>query len=267
EKPAEAPPKRGRGKKQTTDTAPEPDPKTARGRRGKVTVDQQDAEPEQTVPEAPKTRGRPKKSATVPKEKTEDKPAKRGRGKATKTELEIEKVPVKQIAETAKKAYWLMKAEPESRLENGVDVKFSIDDLAARAEPEPWDGVRNHVAKKNMQAMQKGDLAFFYHSSCKEPGVVGIMEIVEGPQPDESAFDPNHPYYDPKSKRERPTWFCVKVAFRSKFTNPERVTLSKLKELKGQGGTPVDNIQLLTTTRLSVTRVLPHEWEYILGLA
>jgi hypothetical protein len=36
--------------------------------------------------------------------------------------------------------YWLMKAEPESRIENGVDVKFSIDDLAAKSEPEPWDG-------------------------------------------------------------------------------------------------------------------------------
>jgi predicted RNA-binding protein with PUA-like domain len=36
--------------------------------------------------------------------------------------------------------YWLMKAEPETRLENGHDVRFSIDDLASKSEPEPWDG-------------------------------------------------------------------------------------------------------------------------------
>lgn len=74
--------------------------------------------------------------------------------------------------------YWLMKAEPNSRLENGVDVKFSIDDLAAKSEPETWDGIRNHVAKNNILAMRKGDLAFFYHSNCKVPAIVGIMEIV-----------------------------------------------------------------------------------------
>jgi hypothetical protein len=41
---------------------------------------------------------------------------------------------------STEKTYWLLKAEPESRIENGVDVKFSIDDLAAKTEPEPWDG-------------------------------------------------------------------------------------------------------------------------------
>jgi hypothetical protein len=75
--------------------------------------------------------------------------------------------------------YWLMKAEPESRIENGVDVKFSIDDLRARgAGGEAWDGVRNYGARNNMRAMRKGDFAFFYHSSCKVPGIVGVMEIV-----------------------------------------------------------------------------------------
>lgn len=37
--------------------------------------------------------------------------------------------------------YWLMKAEPESRIEKGHDVKFSIDDLMAKTEPEAWDGM------------------------------------------------------------------------------------------------------------------------------
>jgi len=75
--------------------------------------------------------------------------------------------------------YWLMKAEPNSRIENGVDVKFSIDDLAAVTEPEPWEGVRNYVARNNMMAMKQGELAFFYHSNCKVPGIAGIMEVVQ----------------------------------------------------------------------------------------
>ena len=98
-------------------------------------------------------------------------------------------------AEDDDKQYWLMKAEPDSRIEKGVDVKFSIDDLMNATEPERWDGglatnktflvtdgfsgVRNPMARNNMRAMKKGDLAFFYHSSCKKPGVAGIMEIVE----------------------------------------------------------------------------------------
>lgn len=65
------------------------------------------------------------------------------------------------------RAYWLMKAEPNTRLENGVDIRFSIDDLASKTKPEPWDGIRNHVAKNNLLAMRKGDYAFFYHSNCK----------------------------------------------------------------------------------------------------
>ena len=94
--------------------------------------------------------------------------------------------------------YWLMKAEPGSRIEKGKDVKFSIDDLQAATSPEPWDGVRNlegeamnesricnrryqltGTARNHMRAMTKGDLAFFYHSNCKVPGIVGIMEIVQ----------------------------------------------------------------------------------------
>ena len=73
--------------------------------------------------------------------------------------------------------YWLMKAEPESRIEKGVDVKFGIDDLM-KVDMEGWDGVRNAVARSNMRQMLKGDLAFFYHSNCKKPGIAGIMEVV-----------------------------------------------------------------------------------------
>ena len=79
-------------------------------------------------------------------------------------------------------SFWLMKAEPDSRIEknangNDVDVKFTIDMLRDCAEPEPWDGIRNPQARNNLKAMKTGDLAFFYESNCKKPGVVGIMEV------------------------------------------------------------------------------------------
>lgn len=47
---------------------------------------------------------------------------------------------VEPVQTSSDKQYWLLKAEPETRLENGVDVRFSIDDLAAKTTPEPWDG-------------------------------------------------------------------------------------------------------------------------------
>ena len=74
-----------------------------------------------------------------------------------------------------------MKSEPESRFENGIDVKFGIEDL--KSEPEQiacWDGVRNYQARNFMRDdMKLGDKAFFYHSNCKEPGIAGIVEIVK----------------------------------------------------------------------------------------
>ncbi|KAF2400309.1 DUF55-domain-containing protein [Trichodelitschia bisporula] len=160
--------------------------------------------------------------------------------------------------------YWLMKAEPNSRIEKGIDVKFSIDDLAAKTEPETWDGIRNHVAKNNLLAMKKGDLAFFYHSNCKVPGVVGIMEIVGEAQVDETAWDPKSPYYDPKCSSDKPKWFCPLVEFRKKFNTI--VTLETLKK-ECQPGTPLANIQLLKLSRLSVSKVSRDEWDHIIKLA
>ncbi|QGA20289.1 hypothetical protein EYB26_007991 [Talaromyces marneffei] len=161
------------------------------------------------------------------------------------------------------KSYWLMKAEPESRIVKGVDVKFSIDDLRATREPEPWDGVRNSVARNNMRAMKQGDYAFFYHSSCKVPGIVGQMEIVKEHSVDESAFDPAHPYYDEKSSRENPKWECVHVEFRRKFD--QTLTLETLKSY-GFPGQPLENMQTLRQSRVSVSRVSPQEWNFIMGL-
>lgn len=69
---------------------------------------------------------------------------------------------------------WLMKSEPESRMEKGVDVKFGLEDL--KKEPNQtayWDGVRNYAARNHMVSMKLGQKAFFYHSNTKVPGIAG----------------------------------------------------------------------------------------------
>lgn len=170
---------------------------------------------------------------------------------------------VEPVQTSSDKQYWLLKAEPETRLENGVDVRFSIDDLAAKTTPEPWDGIRNYAARNNLRAMKKGDMAFFYHSNCKEPGIVGIMEIVQEHSPDLSAHDPKAPYYDPKSKQSDPKWSVVHVEFRRKFKVP--ITLKELREMGTAG--PLENMQLLKQSRLSVSRVRAEEWEHLLHVA
>ena len=75
-------------------------------------------------------------------------------------------------------AYWLMKSEP--------DV-YSIHDLA-RDNTELWDGVRNYQARNFLTSMAVGDLAFFYHSNTKPPGIVGLAKIVEA-----NVVDPTRP--------------------------------------------------------------------------
>ncbi|KAF4981532.1 hypothetical protein FZEAL_2681 [Fusarium zealandicum] len=160
--------------------------------------------------------------------------------------------------------YWLMKAEPESRFENGIDVKFSIDDLRDKDEPEGWDGIRAYAARNNMRNMNAHDLAFFYASNCKEPGIVGVMEIVKEFSEDVSARRPGAPYYDPKSTKEKPRWDLVHVEFRKKFAVP--IYLKELREL-GKPGQSLENMQLLKQSRLSVSRVSSEEWQTLCDLA
>lgn len=113
-----------------------------------------------------------------------------------------------------------------------------------------------------MRAMRRGDLAFFYHSNCKVPGVVGVMRIVEEHSIDESAFDPDHPYYDPKSTdRSNPKWELVKVEFVKKFDN--MMTLRELRSYAAEGGA-LEKMQMLKQSRLSVSRVELPEWKFIL---
>ncbi|CAD0110635.1 unnamed protein product [Aureobasidium uvarum] len=167
----------------------------------------------------------------------------------------------------ADRSYWLMKAEPESRIEknaNGddVDVKFTIDDLRSRAEPEPWEGIRNAQAQNNMKAMKVGDLAFFYESNCKKPGVVGIMEIVTEASPDPNAFDKSSAYYDPKSDPAKPKWMLVHVEFRRKFS--EKFTLKDLQKFSQPGGALAE-MEVFKQSRLSVTKVTKPQWDFIMS--
>lgn len=148
--------------------------------------------------------------------------------------------------------YWLMKSEPG---------EFSIDDLQ-RVQVEPWDGIRNYQARNFIRdQMAIGDRAFFYHSSCKVPGVVGTMEIASTAYPDETAFDPQNAHYDAKSKRDSPTWLLVDVRFVSKFAHP--VTLQHLR-----AETALADMQLLKRgNRLSIMPITSQHWQHILQLS
>ena len=149
--------------------------------------------------------------------------------------------------------YWLMKSEP--------DV-FGIDDLAAQPrKTEHWDGVRNYQARNMMRdEMQKGDQVFFYHSNCKEPGIVGIAEVVKEGYPDHTAFDPKEKYYDPKSDPENPRWYMVDIRFVRKFDRT--ISLQELKQEKA-----LDGMKLLQRgNRLSVMPVEKKQWQHILKM-
>jgi predicted RNA-binding protein with PUA-like domain len=150
-------------------------------------------------------------------------------------------------------SYWLMKSEPG---------EFSIDDLKQMgSRTEPWDGVRNYQARNMMRnEMKPGDQAFFYHSACEEPGIVGIMKIAGGSHPDPTAFDPKDRHFDPKSDRENPRWFLVDVKFVRKLKRT--ISLSELKEHDAIA----DMVLLRRGNRLSIMPVSENDWNYILAL-
>ncbi|XP_003472592.1 thymocyte nuclear protein 1 [Cavia porcellus] len=164
--------------------------------------------------------------------------------------------------------YWLMKTEPESRLEKGVDVKFSIEDL--KAEPEQtacWDGVRNYQARNFLRAMKLEDEAFFYHSNCKEPGIAGLVKIVKEAYPDHTQFEKNSPHYDPSSKKDNPKWFMVDVQLVRKLKR--FISLAELKTYHQAHKTsdgPLKNMALFTRQRLSIQSLTQEEFDFILHL-
>lgn len=150
------------------------------------------------------------------------------------------------------KKYWLMKSEPG---------EVSVDDaLAAPKSTVAWTGVRNYQARNYMRdGMQVDDGVLFYHSSCAEPGIVGLARVVSTPYPDPTQFDQKSHYYDPTSKKEEPRWQLVDVQMQKKTR-----TLG-LPELRAKPGLE-DLVVLRKGNRLSITPVDPKEWEFIMGL-
>ena len=149
--------------------------------------------------------------------------------------------------------YWLMKSEPD---------EFSIDDLAAaKNRTTSWYGVRNYQARNFMRdQMRVGDTAFFYHSSCPEPGIAGTAEITAEAYPDATQFDRKSPYFDAKATRDTPRWISVDV------TLIDKLRLVSLAELRAQP--ELAGMRLLQRgNRLSVMPVDPAEWTFILKLA
>ena len=149
--------------------------------------------------------------------------------------------------------YWLMKSEP--------DV-FGVDDLMkAAGKTDTWDGVRNYQARNMMRdEMKKGDLVFFYHSNCKEPGIAGIMKIVREGYPDHTAFDPDEKYYDPKSDPDNPRWYMVDVKHVRKLKRV--ITLTELKAHAKLSDLPL----VRRGNRLSIMPVTKKQWDFILAL-
>ena len=144
-----------------------------------------------------------------------------------------------------------MKNEPED---------YNIDDLK-RDKIEPWDGIRNYQVRNMIRdEMMIGDQAFFYHSNCEIPGIYGLMTINSKAYPDHTAFDKKAKYYDPKSKKENPTWLMVDVKYKRKLRKV--ISLTELKKHKS-----LSNMRVVQKgNRLSITKVTKKEWDFILNL-
>ena len=144
---------------------------------------------------------------------------------------------------------WLLKSEPDC---------FSIDALRkAKKQMTCWDGVRNYQARNFLRAMKVGDRAFFYHSSCDPPAVVGVVEIVREAYPDSSAWNPDDDHFDPKASPENPVWSMVDVKLVEVF--PRTVPLDELRSVKALAG-----LELLRRgSRLSVHPVTAAEFRTI----
>jgi predicted RNA-binding protein with PUA-like domain len=143
--------------------------------------------------------------------------------------------------------YWLIKSEPTT---------YGIDHMQ-RDRTTAWNGVRNFQARNFMRDQMKvGDRAFFYHSNCEEPGIVGIVEVSAPAHPDETQFDAQSHYYDAKSTREAPRW--VNVDFRFVAKTPT-ITLDELRKHEELAQMRV----LQRGNRLSITPVDPDEWKFI----
>jgi predicted RNA-binding protein with PUA-like domain len=147
-------------------------------------------------------------------------------------------------------ANWLLKSEPST---------YSIDDLR-RDGRTSWEGVRNYQARNFMRdTMREGDRVLFHHSNATPPGVAGIGEIVRAGYPDETALDPDSPYFDPKATPDDPRWYRVDVGWVETF--PHLVALERMRSTPGLEAMP-----LLNRSRLSVQPVTDAEFDTIVRL-
>ena len=146
--------------------------------------------------------------------------------------------------------YWLMKSEPS---------EVSVDDaLAAPGATVPWTGVRNYQARNFMRdGMRVGDGVLFYHSSCAEPGIVGLARVASTAYQDPTQFDPASPYFDPKATPEAPRWQLVDVQVLKKTRNLTLAELRASADLQ-------DLVLLKKGSRLSISPVEPKHWRVIL---
>lgn len=150
--------------------------------------------------------------------------------------------------------YWLFKSEPDC---------FSIDDLSRRPkQTSHWDGVRNYQVRNMLRDdIKKGDLVFFYHSSCTPPGIAGIAEVVKNGYPDFTAWDIHSDHFDPASTEEKPRWYMVDVKLVKKF--PRLITLDEIKHHPKLQ----EMLVCRKGSRLSITPVTKSEWQVIEALA
>lgn len=152
--------------------------------------------------------------------------------------------------------YWLLKSEPDT---------FGIDHLAAAPRrTSGWDGVRNYQARNYLRdEIAVGDLAFFYHSSCPQPGIAGIVRVSRAGYPDATAFDRRHPHYDAGSEPGAPRWFMVDVTLARRLTHV--ITLEELR--RHANGRLRGMVLLRAGNRLSVMPVSAAHWRFIESLA
>lgn len=152
-------------------------------------------------------------------------------------------------------SHWLIKSEPST---------FGVDDLTKRPRKTThWDGVRNFQARNFLRdQMQRGDLAFFYHSSCEVPAIVGVVKVVKAGYPDHTAFDRKDKHYDADSDPENPRWYMVDVQLQRKLKQP--ITLDTLRT---HADDALRGLALLKRgNRLSITPVSDAHWKFILSL-
>jgi predicted RNA-binding protein with PUA-like domain len=146
--------------------------------------------------------------------------------------------------------YWLMKSEPD---------ELSIHDLQRLGQTR-WDGVRNYQARNFMRSMQTGDLFFFYHSSCPQPGIAGIARIASPHYPDPTALEPESHYFDAKASAAKNPWSALDVAFVEAFR--QVIPLAQLKAQSALLELPL----VQKGSRLSVMPVSSQEWAAILTM-